>query len=140
MNTAIDLDVRPITVVGRVRDYYRVKQLPDVNCWPEESAMYAVLHNPGRATNVQSDGGMANFIENCGDALSRRAHALEIHEALRLMPIAYRLVIECTYDVPLRERPRTVRLAAERSGMSTGAYGKVMAAALAWLQGRLCIP
>jgi hypothetical protein len=55
------------------------------------------------------------------------------------MPVDYRSVVEATYLVEVMERPRTVRVAAEKMGISTGLYGKRMAAALAWLQGRLCI-
>lgn len=91
-----------ITVVGRLKEFYRARFWPEVNVWPEESAMYAVLHNPGRATNVQSDGGMAAMAENLGEQIAVRTRALEVAAAIRAMPEDYRKVIEATYDVPRR--------------------------------------
>lgn len=134
-----DIDTAPPTVVGRIREFYNSRHWVKPNVWPEESSMYAVLHSPGRATNVQSDGGMAVRAHLMSHGLSAWARVYEFREALGFMPKEFRDVIEATYDVHALERPRSVRAAAGRCKMSTGSYGKTMAGALAWLQGRLCL-
>lgn len=129
----------PVTVTARVIEYYRSQGQSQPNCWPPESPMYAVLHSPGRATNTSQDGGMAARMTSMRRGLARWNRIHEMGAAIRGMPIDYRAVVEATYLVPPMEKPRTVRVAAEKVGISTGLYGKRMAAALAWLQGRLCI-
>lgn len=128
---------QPLTVTGRIQEFYRVRAYPRPDVWPSESALFAVLHAPGRATNVQSDGGLSNLIERKNYALAQWNSVQEVGAALRAMPTEYRVLIDATYDVPARERPRTVRNAAEKAGISTTTYSKRMAMALCWLQGRL---
>lgn len=134
-----DIDVAPVTVVGRIREFYRSREWGPPNVWPAESPMYAVLHSPGRATNTDPDGGMSVRAHQMRRGLSVWARVYEFQEALGFMPSEFRDVIVATYDVPVLEKPRSVRAAAELCSMSTGTYGKTMAGALAWLQGRLCL-
>lgn len=131
--------VLELTVIGRVREFYKVSRWGAFNAWPPESAIYAVLHSPGRATNTQSDGGLAMKADLMDGEMSSRRRAYEVMTAMRAMPAGYRRAIEATYNVPVREKPRTVRVAAAMVGVGTATYGKMMAAGLAWLQGRLCI-
>lgn len=132
-------DYVPVTVTARIVEFYRSQGQAHPNCWPPESPMYAVLHSPGRATNGAQDGGMAARMTTMRRGLARWNRIVETGTAIRGMPVDYRSVVEATYLVEVMERPRTVRVAAEKVGISTGLYGKRMAAALAWLQGRLCI-
>lgn len=135
----IDEDRAPPTVTGRLREFYRVRAYPMPDVWPSESALFAVLHAPGRATNTQSDGGLSSLVERKSHALAQWNRVQEVGAALRAMPAEYRVLIDATYDVPPRERPRTVRTAADKCQISTTTYSKRMTAALCWLQGRLCM-
>lgn len=130
---------QPLTVTGRLMEFYRVRAYPFPDVWPSESALFAVLHAPGRATNTQSDGGLSSLCERKNYALAQWNSVQEVGAALRAMPDEYRVLIDATYDVPPRERPRTVRTAADKAGISTTTYSKRMTAALCWLQGRLCM-
>lgn len=132
-------DRAPITVVGRLREFYRVRAYPVPDIWPSQSAIFSVLHAPGRATNTQSDGGLSSLIERKDGPLAQWNRCQEVGAALRAMPTEYRVLIDATYDVPALERPRTVRAAAEKARIPTTTYSKRMAMALCWLQGRLCM-
>lgn len=129
----------PQTAQGRLREWARSRHWPEVNVWPEESAMYALLHNPGRATNTQSDGGMASMAENMEGSIRTWTRTQEVSDALFLMPVEYRKVIDAMYRVERRERPRRVEHAAEITKLKVPTYRKMMDLALVWLQGRLCI-
>lgn len=130
---------QPLTVTGRIQEFYRVRAYPVPDIWPAQSAIFSVLHAPGRATNVQSDGGLSSLIERKNYALAQWSSVQEMGAALRAMPTEYRELIDATYDVPPLERPRTVRAAADKCHISTTTYSKRMTAALCWLQGRLCM-
>jgi hypothetical protein len=154
MNMAVDLegeghqpdtvqiledDRAPKTVVGRLREFYRVRAYPVPDVWASQSAIFSVLHAPGRATNTQSDGGLSSLIERKDGPLAQWNRCQEVGAALRAMPTEYRVLIDATYDVPALERPRTVRTASDKCHISTTTYSKRMTAALCWLQGRLCM-
>lgn len=145
MNMAADLepdkyeDRAPPSVTGRLREFYRVRAYPIPDIWPCESALFAVLHAPGRATNVQSDGGLSSLVERKNGPLAQWNRVQEVGSALRAMPTEYRVLIDATYDVPPMERPRPIRAAAEKARIPVTTYSKRMTAALCWLQGRLCL-
>ena len=142
MNMAAHLEEEayvPATVEARLREFYKARFRPDPNCWPPESPMYAVLHSPGRATNTSQDGGMASRMTRMGFSVARWNRVQEVGAALRAMPTVYRTSLDAKYDVPDLEHPRTVRAAAEKLRISTGAYGKNIEGAMAWLSGRLCL-
>lgn len=109
----------PQTVQGRLREWSRVRHWPALNVWPPESAMYAVLHNPGRTTTGKSDGGMAAYCDAQGAGVAAFTRAREVGEAVSGLPATLRDAIESVYLVEARERTRTVRAAAELLGIPT---------------------
>ena len=130
----------PQTARGRLYEWARVRHWEPVNVWPPESAMYAVLHNPGRATNTQSDGGMVNMcaaLEEQPVSHAMRVRCRITQDAIDLMPKDYRLVVRSMYEVEKRERPRALKAAAEKAVMAEDTFRKTMDMALAWLQGKL---
>lgn len=130
----------PQTARGRLYEWARVRHWEPVNVWPPESAMYAVLHNPGRATNTQSDGGMVNMcavLEEQPVSHRMRERCRRTQEALDVMPKEYRLVVRSMYEVEKRERPRALKASSEKAQLEEATFRKTMDMALAWLQGKL---
>lgn len=109
----------PQTVQGRLREWARSRHLPTLNVWPPESAIYAVLHSPGRATTGKSDGGLASLCDRQEGALSAVIRARETGEAIALLAPVLRQAIEAVYLVELKERTRTTRAAAEKLDIPT---------------------
>lgn len=109
----------PQTVQGRLREWARSRHLPSLNVWPPESAIYSVLHSPGRSTNGKSDGGLGSFCDRDSGALRAVMRARETGEAVKALPLLLRQAIEAVYVVELRERPRTARAAADKAGIPT---------------------
>lgn len=129
----------PRTAQGRLYEWARARHWPELNVWPPESAMYRVLHSPGRVTSTKSDGGMADGADRLRLALAMWNRVRETDDAIRMMPRYYRDVIESMYFVEQRERPRTAKQSADRIKMGLPMYRQGMDQALAWLQGRLCL-
>lgn len=129
----------PESARGRLYEWARARHWPELNVWPPESPMYAVLHNPGRATNVQSDGGMADNASRYSAAMAVWVRVVEVGQALDQMPRAFRLAVHAMYRVEKRERPRRIEEAAQIAGMPVPTFRKTMDHALVWLQGRLCL-
>ncbi len=131
----------PQTARGRLYEWARVRHWLPINAWPPESAMYAVLHNPGRAPYVQGDGGMLNRISRMQtmppESHVARERCREVQAALDMMPKAYLLVVRSMYEVERRERVKKLAEAAETAHMEEANFRKTMDMALAWLQGRL---
>lgn len=125
------------TARGRLYEWSYTRHWPDINVWPPESPMYAVLHNPGRATNTQTDGGLGAFVERRTEAMDKWQRTLDMTKAIHAMPSGYRSVVLAMYKVEPRERPRRLETAAEIAKMEVSTYRKAMDFALAWLQGRL---
>lgn len=132
-------DYAPRTAQGRLYEWARARHWPELNVWPPESAMYRVLHNPGRVTSTKSDGGMGERADRLRLAMATWNRVQETSEAIRMMPRYYRDVIEAMYYVEQRERPRTSKQAADKISMGHAMYRQSMDQALAWLQGRLCL-
>lgn len=129
----------PQTARGRLREWARARHWPELNVWPAESAMYAVLHSPGRATNTQSDGGMSSQADRYSAALAMWNRTVETAKAIEMMPREYRLVIHAMYKVEKLKRAKELDEAARVAGMPIPTYRKAMDNALAWIQGRLCL-
>lgn len=127
----------PQTARGRLYEWSYTRHWPELNVWPPESAMYAVLHNPGRSTAVQSDGGMAAFSDRYSVAIEKWQRTVETGQAIDMMPADYRKVVHAMYRVEKRERPRELIDAAAIAGLPIPTFRKAMDTALAWLQGRL---
>lgn len=130
----------PQTARGRLYEWARVRHWLPVNVWPPESAMYAVLHSPGRATNTQSDGGMVNMcsaLESQPASHAMRIRCRETQAAIDMMPRPYRLVVRSMYEVERLERPKSLGAASETAQMEAPTFRKTMDMALAWLQGKL---
>jgi hypothetical protein len=125
------------TSKGRLYEWSYARHWPDINVWPPESAMYAVLHNPGRATNTKSDGGLSALVERRTEAMDKWDRTLRTSQAIAAMPSDYRKVVYAMYRVEQRERPRRLEHAAEVAGMPIATFRKAMDFALVWLQGRL---
>lgn len=149
MNMAVEIEIDqseydrrlhgPQSVRGRLREWARARHWPEMNCWPPESAMYAVLHNPGRATNVSSDGGMAAKADRYGVSFAMWQRTIETGQAIEMMPSEYRQVVYAMYRVEKRERPRELDDAATVAKIPVQTYRRAMDMALAWLQGRMCL-
>lgn len=147
MNMAIKIEAEadnrlqgPQTAKGRLTEWSRVRHWADVNVWPPESAMYAVLHNPGRATGSQSDGGMASLCDRNALALERKGRAKEVEQAMRMMPADLLAVVWEMYAVFQRERPRSDRVVAESLGIPRLEAIKRLERAYGWLSRELGLP
>ena len=127
----------PQTARGRLYEWSYTRHWPELNVWPPESAMYAVLHNPGRATGTQSDGGMSDKSERLDVAIQKWNRTIETSKAIEDMPADYRRVVYSMYKVEPREKPKEAEQAAEVAKLTLASYRKAMDYALAWLQGRL---
>lgn len=127
----------PQTARGRLYEWSYTRHWPELNVWPPESAMYAVLHNPGRATNVTSDGGLWALCDRYSVALQKWERTVETAVAIENLPREYRSVVYAMYRVEKREKPRELDEAAAVAKMQVPTYRKAMDVALAWLAGKL---
>ncbi len=149
MNMAVEIEMDqneydkklhgPQTARGRLREWARARHWPEMNCWPPESAMYAVLHNPGRATGVQSDGGMSAKMDRFGVSFAMWERTIETARAIAMMPADYRQVVYAMYRVEKRETPRELEEAAAVAKIPVQSFRRAMDNAMCWLQGRLCL-
>lgn len=130
----------PQSAQGRLREWSRVRHWEALNVWPKESAMYAVLHNPGRATNTQSDGGMASKMDRMEAALAAHNRMVEVAKALQAMPIVSRLIVDKMYVVSAREAPKSDRVVAEALGITRLEAIRRLERAYGWLAHELCLP
>lgn len=129
----------PRNIEGRLREWSRARWYAPVNPWPSESGVHAVLHNPGRATAVKSDGGMAALCDRSGRSIALEIRVLAVNEAIAAMPSQLSQFIRYIYDVPQRERPKSERSCAEKFGISRDECGRVLARAYGWLERELDI-
>ena len=132
-------DYAPRNVEGRLREWNRVRWYAPVNPWPPTSGVHAVLHNPGRATNVQSDGGLYALCERGGWRIAREVRVREVQDALNAIPVQLGQFVRYIYEVPQRERSRSERSCAEHFGVSREDCARVLARAYGWLERELNI-
>lgn len=147
MNMAIKIEAEvdnrlqgPQTAKGRLTEWSRVRHWADVNVWPPESPMYAVLHNPGRASGSQSDGGMASLCDRHGLSLERKGRAKECEQAMRMLPPDLFAVVWEMYAVTQRERPKSDRVVSEALGLTRIEAIKRLERAYGWLGREMGLP
>ena len=102
--------------------------------------MYAVLRSPGRATDVQSDGGMFGRSQALGAALHRHRRITEISYCLKVMPEEYAKAARAKYETEKGHAPYGEEEAATYASMSRPAFRERLKAAYAWIEGRLNLP
>lgn len=133
-------DYAPRTPEGRLREWSRARWYAPVNVWPPESAMYAVLHNPGRATGGQSDGGLGALADADGIQLARQARVRDVSKAIAGLPTELQAVIRYMYDVPQRERPKGEKTCADHFEVTRAEMARTLAAAYGWIARDLALP
>lgn len=129
----------PRNIEGRLREWSRARWYAPVNSWPSESGVHAVLHNPGRATAVKSDGGLGSLCDRTGHAIALEVRVIEVGRALNAMPAQLAQYVRYVYDVPQRERPKSERACAEKFGVSRDDCRRILARAYGWLERELDI-
>ena len=106
---------------------------------PPESALYAVLRSPGRATDTAGDGGMGSQYDRRKRAQNRQDRAREVSQALFFMPRHLKHAVMFVYDVPRNERFKSERSFAEHHQISREETGRILARAYGWLDCALSI-
>lgn len=129
----------PRNIEGRLREWSRARWYPPVNAWPSESGVHAVLHNPGKATAVKSDGGMGALCDRSGRSIALEIRVMEVGQAVSAMPAQLAQFIRFVYDVPQRERPKSERACAEHFKVSRDDCRRILARAYGWLERELDI-
>lgn len=162
LEAASDHDGRlhgPQTVVGRLREYCRVRHEPEVNSFgPSPFARIAEMKgNAGirgkgirydvitteedpEVTLCPPDGGLGELIERKGRLLEHHMRCQEMATAIHQMPWQYREAIHAMYHVAVREKYRTFGEAARKFGKPKGTYQLILTSAYGWLEAKLCMP
>lgn len=150
----------PQTVVGRLREYARVRHEEQPNVYPSQNTLYRVMQERENAgargggiqydivqteddlegTPVPPDGGLGELVDRLGRNISRFARAQEIATAINQMPKQYRHAVAAIYHVEQRERCRSMADAAGKLGMPKSTFQLLIGAAYGWLEGRLDLP
>lgn len=160
-DAAVDRGIHgPQTVVGRLREYGRVRHEEAPNVYPSQNVLYRVMQDRENAgakgsgirydiiqteddpegTAVAPDGGLGELVDRQGRDISRFARAQEIATALNQMPAQYQQAVAAMYHVEQRERFRSMADAAEKLKMPKSTYQLLIGAAYGWLEGRLDLP
>lgn len=154
------LRLGPMTVMGRLKEYARVRHEDPPNIWPSENTLYRVMRERENAgargrgirydiisteddpegTAVPPDGGLGDLVDHDGAEISRFARCQEIATALNQMPAQYQAAIAAMYHVEQRERCRTMNDAAGYLKMPKTSFQLLIGAAYGWLEGRLHLP
>lgn len=150
----------PQTVLGRLREYAKVRHEPPVNPFPPENTLYRIMKERTNAgargsgakyeiiytddeaegVAVRPDGGLGALAERSGGRIARKHRCQEIATALHKMPVAYKEIVEAMYHVDQWSKPRTYEKAAMRLGMAKTTYQSVLDRAYGWLEGHLDLP
>lgn len=149
----------PMTVIGRLREYARVRHERPVN--PFQDSPFAKIAEMKENAGIRSggirydiisteddpegtpcppDGGLGRLAEYAGDILTRQTRCQEVATAINKMPEPYRLAIFAMYHVEQRDRVRTFTDAANKYGVPKGTYQLILTRAYGWLEGCLCLP
>ena len=149
----------PQTVVGRLREYARVRHERPVSTFgdspfariaemKENAGIYGngirydmiTTEDDPEVTPCRPDGGLGALADRAGDALTRQIRCQEVATAINQMPTPYREAIFAMYHVEQRERCRSFMDAAAKCGKPKGTYQLILTSAYGWLEGRLCLP
>lgn len=149
----------PLTVIGRLREYARVRHRPQVNAFQDSpfAKIAEMQENAGirgsgirydmisteedpEVTPCLPDGGLGELAERAGHSLTQQIRCQEVATAINQMPEMYRSAIFAMYHVEHRDRVRTFTDAAAKCGKAKGTYQLILTRAYGWLEGRLCLP
>lgn len=149
----------PQTIIGRLREYSRVRHDPEVNSFGpspfariQEMQGNAGIRGKGirydmitteddpEVTPCPPDGGLGDLIDRKGRYLAHQMRAQEMATAIHQMPWQYREAIHAMYHVAAREKCRTFDEAARKFGKPRSTYQLILTSAYGWLEAKLCLP
>lgn len=143
----------PETAEGRMYEWSRCRHFTPPNPWPASPfhKIHVMQENAGmRGSGLQfdvidgvscrPDGGMADFCERHDSRMTDHLRSRETYYAVMSLRDEHRAVLMAKYRVENRERPRTLRAAAEVLGVAHTTLADRLERALIALGGVLCLP
>lgn len=102
-----------------------------------EGARYDTYEINGESFQARPDGGMGDLCDRMGRMIARDDRMLSVLRAVAAMPAHHKQVVEATYHVGPRDKPRGGREAASAMGLTHDAYRLAKASMLGWLEREL---